>query len=35
MVEKIYKLSFNTEQYVNETEEKPQTVHLYDVLEIE
>ena len=33
--EKIYKLSFNTEQYVNETEDKPQTVHLYDVLEIE
>jgi len=30
---KEYKIILNTEQYIGESENKPQTVHLYDVLE--
>ena len=29
-----YKVIFDTEQYVGESEEKPQTVHLYNIHEI-
>jgi len=29
-----YRIILNTEQYIGESEEKPQTVHLYDVFEI-
>ena len=31
---KEYKIVLHTEQYIGESEEKPQTVHLYDVLEV-
>jgi len=31
---KEYKIILHTEQYIGESEEKPQTVHLYDVLEV-
>ena len=33
IVNKEYKIVLHTEQYIGEKEEKPQTVHLYDVLE--
>jgi len=31
---KEYRIILHTEQYIGESEEKPQTVHLYDVLEV-
>ena len=34
IVNKEYKIVLHTEQYIGEREEKPQTVHLYDVLEV-
>lgn len=30
----FYEIIFDTEQYINETEQKPQTVHLYNIHEI-
>ena len=32
--EKIYDIVLNAEQYKGESEDKPQTVHLYDIIEI-